>query len=106
MLIFDLFAHAKNALNVHQRDHDDPINTPPQITDIINTVANHKGRVAPTRVTDVLPDFATMNGIMSMHKFTFDHNTITGSKISRVDSNDIIFPMANTEYFVDLLRND
>ena len=49
---------------------------------------------------------ARVNGIMSMHKFTLDHNTITGSKISRVDSNDIIFPMADTEYFVDLLRND
>ena len=99
-------AHAKKALNNHQRDNQDPINTPPQIATIINKVENHKARVAPTRQTDKLPEFATMNGITSMHKFTYTHDTITGSKISRVDTNDIVCFMTNTEYFVELLAGE
>ena len=99
-------AHAKNALNVHQRDNDDPINTPPQIVTIINQVENHKARVAPTRKTDSLPGFATMHGITSMHQFTFNHDTISGSRLSRLHTNDITFFMTKTQYFVDLLAGE
>jgi len=92
-------AHAKNALNVYQRDTGVPVNTPQQIINIINNVQNHVAIVAPTVKTDVLPPFKTMNGITSRHKFTFDHKTIFGRKLSKDQQENLTFPMANSQYF-------